>query len=123
MRRRLLYAQLIAVALLAFLDIYFGIGKEYFWTVYWWDIPLHILGGLWVGLATAWAFTVFRKRPTFIVCLCGAVAVGVAWEIFEYVTGTGGSIFMSYPMDTAKDILDDCIGGATAGLLVVRRCI
>ena len=121
MRLRILAMALVVVALVAFLDIYLGIDKGYFWTIWWWDILEHMLGGVALGLAGAWAMLGMGKRPTLAVCLGAAFVVGIMWEIFEYVVfGTGAGIFMSYPLDTLKDVLDDCIGGFTAGLFVTR---
>lgn len=114
MQRRLLYLQLLIVAIIGFLDIYLGIGKEYFLTVWWWDIILHILGGLWVGLATAWALVSLDKHVHLLLCVAAALTIGIAWEVFEYAAHMGGSIFMSYPLDTTKDILDDSLGGILA---------
>lgn len=114
MRRRLLYLQLVVVSLIAVLDIHFGLDRMYFWTLWWFDIPLHILGGAWAGLCTAWLAAHLGYRPTLAICLGGAFLIGGSWEIFEYIFHIGGSAFMSYPLDTAKDMADDVIGGAIA---------
>lgn len=120
MRQRLLILQLIVLVLVAVLDIHFGIGEMYFWRIWWWDILMHMLGGLWVGLVFAYAATYTPYRVSVIHCIIAAFAVGAGWEVFEYVFHMGGSVFMSYPLDTAKDLFDDAVGGALAGL-VVRR--
>lgn len=121
MRLRILAMVLVVIALVAFLDIYFGINKGYFWTLWWWDVMEHMLGGVALGLAGAWAMMGIGKQPTFVACVAAALAVGIVWEIFEYmVFGTGAAVFMSYPLDTLKDIIDDCIGGVIAGLFVTR---
>lgn len=114
MQRRLLYLQLVVVAIIAFLDIYYGLDRMYFWTLWWYDIPMHILGGVWAGLFFAWAALFLDIQPSWRVFVLGAFVVGLGWEALEYFFHMGGNIYMSYPLDTAKDMLDDCIGGALA---------
>ncbi|HTR18658.1 MAG TPA: hypothetical protein VMH91_01595 [Candidatus Paceibacterota bacterium] len=111
-------AQAVIFILIAVLYFYFGFHERYLFTIWWWDIPLHILGGLWVALAGTWFFGLFgiRVRPMQAIAL--AFSVGVAWELFEYLFGIGGSLFMSYPVDTAKDLFDDVLGGAVGALLL-----
>lgn len=120
MQRRLLFAQVVILVAIAVLDIYFGLDKQYFWTVSWWDVLLHILGGIWAGLFGAWLGTILGIRVTLIRCMVFAFAIGTVWEVFEYVAGMGGSVFMSYQLDTAKDLLDDTIGGALAYYLTTK---
>jgi hypothetical protein len=118
--RKLLLAQFIAVVILGFYDIYFGNGLGYYSTISWFDIPAHIFGGLWAGFFALWVGRHVGYRLSIVQCVLCAFAIGVGWEIFEYVTHTGGSPFMSYPVDTAKDLFDDVIGGAIAAYFARR---
>jgi hypothetical protein len=36
------------------------------------------------------------------------------WELMEYLTGLTDSPFMSYPMDSLKDVILDLMGGYLA---------
>jgi len=112
-RRRTLFLDA-AVLVVVVLIVYAGIGKNLFMTIWWWDIPAHVLGGVWVALGYAYLMRLWNKPVTFPACVGVALAVGVGWEIFEYILGIGGSVFMSYAADTTKDLVDDCIGGAIA---------
>lgn len=113
--------QLGVVTLLALLHIYVGIEARLYWTHWWWDIPLHVLGGLWAGLFGAWVLTIFDTRSSLTRCVLAAFLLGTTWEVFEYgVFGANASPFMSYPLDTAKDLFNDVLGGLVAGLLVER---
>jgi hypothetical protein len=119
MRRHFLLAcQLFVLGFLVYWNNVLGLNSQMYFTVSWWDVVSHILGGLWVALCVAWIATFFKRRLSIIECVALAFGVGVAWEIFEYVNGMGGSIFMSYQLDTAKDLLDDAIGGLIAGYFV-----
>lgn len=120
MQRRLLYVQCLVLVVLVFLDVYLGIGQGFYWTIWWWDIPAHILGGLWAGLFGAWLGILYGRRLSVAQCMLFALAVGVGWEVFEYVAHIGGSPFMPYWIDTGKDLLDDGIGGFIAGLVASR---
>lgn len=112
--------QFLLLIFIAFADIYFGLGKMYFWSIWWWDVLMHILGGLWVGLFFAYVATYMPYRIGLAHCIAAALVVGAGWEVFEYLTHIGGSVFMSYPLDVVKDLVDDALGGALAGFIVRR---
>ncbi|MDO8576559.1 MAG: hypothetical protein Q7R90_04570 [bacterium] len=121
MQRRILFMQAVVVAVIGVLDVYFGVGQSYFWTIWWWDILLHVLGGVWAGLLGAWVAGFFGIRITLVRCALFALAIGVSWETFEYINSLGGSVFMSYTADIIKDLFDDTLGGALAYYLVQRK--
>lgn len=109
-----------ALVFLATVGLYFQLGLRggLVFTVFWFDILLHVLGGLWIGLAAAWFFSLLGLRLSAWHVLMLALAGGGMWEAFEYVYDIGGSNFMSYQMDTIKDLVDDGLGGAIAALYV-----
>lgn len=108
------------LALIAVLYLYFGLHERFLFTVFGWDILLHVLGGAWVALAATWFFTLFHVRLGPWQLIAGVVFVGMAWEVFEYVYGIAGSIFLSHQADTIKDLIVDTIGGFAA-LQVLKR--
>jgi hypothetical protein len=89
-------------------------------TVWWFDIPLHVLGGLWAVLFVAWMYRFVDFRLRLWHCIAIAACVGGAWELFEYALGIGGSNFMSYRMDVIKDLVDDIAGGVIAYWITSR---
>lgn len=99
-----------------------------YWTFWWYDIMMHGLGGLLIGLLAGWII-VFPwrglplSRPLFIIVL--TLAIGVMWEIFEYVIGSPAyySSFSSYALDTIFDILMDTAGALAAVLVFNSRYI
>ena len=115
----LLYFQLIAVALLGVVNLYFGVAREFYVTIWWWDIPAHFIGGVWAGFLGAWFIIHWKRRLSIFECAMFALFVGILWEIFEYVNGVGGSAgpFMGYWLDTIKDLIMDTLGGALAGYI------
>lgn len=94
----------------------------FLYSYYWWyDIPLHWLGGLSAGftsLAIMSRAGRFVSRP-FGVALVGAFIFGVFWELFEYYAGITQNTIGSYPLDTLKDLGMDVLGGCTAFVTVV----
>lgn len=113
----LLYAQLATLILLFVLDIWLGLVQGVYFTIWWWDIPTHFLGGVWAGLFAAWLLQKYKKRFLIIQCAAIALSIGVCWEIFEFAFDIGGSIYMSYWADTLKDLLMDTLGGGLAGII------
>jgi hypothetical protein len=121
---------LVIVALLHFSAMYTN-----WYLLYWWfDVLMHFLGGLWVGLSTIWLFydsgffshnfsnnsrfSFEKSRHTLaLITFASLLAVGLGWELFEYSLGlTYIGPWETYPMDTITDIAMDLLG-AYVGLL------
>lgn len=96
----------------------------------WVDIPLHLVGGLWVGLFTLWLYYSDRTRfPekdrtrsfVFTIALVSSMTVGAAWEIFEYVVNllTVGEFYDI--MDMLGDLLNDAIGALSGAVFFMKR--
>lgn len=101
-------------------------GLDGWYMQYWWyDIFMHILGGLAIGLLLASVARVFSWRPRrlFWYIVIGTLCIGLAWEYFEiHYRLTGHPIGSRlYYIDTVIDVIDDIIGGCIAFLLVKRR--
>lgn len=107
----------IGIAALAFLIAALHVvANAYFlyWSVWWFDILMHFLGGLFIAASALWLlrFEVppgIRSRiPVFISVFGAVLIVGVAWEVFEKITGAYNAIH--YTLDTATDIAMDMAG-------------
>ncbi len=95
--------------------LYFDAYEKYWW----WDVLLHFLGGLWVGLSGFWFiykshFLPVPRKTTvnfFMVILLPVLLVGIGWEIFEYMFGLTFVLpGESYRIDTISDIGMDIVG-------------
>lgn len=92
-----------------------------YWTIIWFDLVVHALGGLWVALTLLWLvfhsnyerLHVFRGLGVFLVAIIGTLAVGIVWEFFELATDTAVSPEI-YRIDTALDLLMDTTGALIA---------
>lgn len=114
---RLFIVQALVLALIAFLYLHLGIREGFVFTIFWFDILLHVLGGFWSALAVAWFFSLFGVRLSFFLLFLLVLLIGISWEAFEYVFEIGGSNFMSYEVDTVKDTINDLIGGVVGAAL------
>ena len=92
----------------------YGYQHYYFVRLWWWDIPMHLGGGALAGLIGAWCAAILRIPVKTIHFVTGGLILGLGVEVVEYVTGFGRSPFMSYELDTMKDILNDVIGAVVA---------
>jgi hypothetical protein len=95
--------------------------------VWWFDIPMHLGGGFFVG---SYVLSVFFGKKYFVdytkneltiiafpllVTLC----VALGWEVFEYAFRAGGNPYFSYAFDTGKDIVNGLVGSLCASVAVL----
>lgn len=96
----------------------------WYWRIWWFDMPMHFAGGLWIGLSMLWLifssgrihWTMKRDtRSIFVTGILSVLAIAVLWEIFEYgvdVLFPRGTPYDMY--DTLSDIFWGVCGGAVA---------
>jgi VanZ family protein len=87
---------------------------KFFWyySIGWFDMFMHFLGGFWLGCLLLWLFRVEQMslQSSFFI-LGGVLVVGVLWEIFEvffhqYIAGSPFDL-----RDTLSDLFFDFAGG------------
>lgn len=114
---------LIAIAVVnGFADV-----NHWYWTMRWFDAPMHFAGGMWLaGFGVWWRYS--RRgvsTPSFLmllgVCLLFALGVGLLWEIYEAVVSSLTVGHINAMSDTLGDLLFDTIGGTTVAILVFTR--
>jgi hypothetical protein len=103
----------ILFALLTAGAYWYGTQESLFWAYPWYDIMLHLMGGLSIG---SWASAVvlrMRLRPvaSFMFVIGAILVLAGAWEVFEYVAGLVRE--EGYLVDTTQDILNGLAGGLT----------
>ena len=112
--RPLLYAQLMVVAIIAALHLS-GIAYDLYWRFLWLDVVTHTLGGVWVGLLFFHMRSLFGYVPSLMWSIAGAIAIGVAWEVFEVVAGIPREA--NWAFDTSIDLFMDTLGGVIGAFL------
>jgi len=124
MNKRLLLS---ACALIFFIWAINSLANMFYWysAIWWFDIPMHILGGAFLALLLGAIFfkklISLNKKEIIITVLLGVVIVGAGWEVFEYVVQhlIKGLPLANFP-DSIKDMLMDIIGGFLASFFVLR---
>lgn len=100
-----------------------NIALKFYWyySISWFDMLMHFLGGLWVGLFFSYIF--YDKNPFFkqllTVILC-VLSVGILWEIFEFFIGAIAHDPFSI-RDTTSDIFFDLAGGLFAIFYCLKK--
>lgn len=98
-------------------------------TLWWFDIPMHFLGGVFTALLSLWFFV--RVVPArflpntlwgwVITVLLSVFIVGLAWEMYELIvdliTGAGDYVYL----DAFSDLWNDLAGGCFSLVCFISR--
>lgn len=130
LKQKLFIEQFVLIAVIAILH-YLALKFYFYWTLEWFDILMHFLGGLWVVLFFVW-FLFFSKiikidikryqnRKIFFVSILAVLIVGLLWEVFEICASFVSVQEYGYAFDTSLDLVMDLIGGAIAFLYIKQK--
>lgn len=106
--------------------------NNWYWRFRWMDIPMHFLGGVFIGMIFLWLFKKFfgyldihNRFLVLTVLLLGFVTLaGVFWEFYEFlydlfISSREWGIFTNQGVqDTISDLFFDILGGFTAAVLM-----
>lgn len=98
-----------------------------YWTTSWFDLIMHTLGGILVGLIAGFIFYVtgFVKIPnrhylnSFLIITGSVLIVGLIWELWEIFTGMTN--VLSDEIDTIFDVVMDLVGASIAFLYIKNK--
>ncbi|HAS84966.1 MAG TPA: hypothetical protein DCS23_02775 [Candidatus Yonathbacteria bacterium] len=114
---------LVAIAVVnAFADVY-----HWYWTMRWFDMPMHFAGGAWLASFGVWwqyyrrGLVVERFLQILGACLVFALSVGLLWEAYEAVVSFFTVGHMNAIKDTIGDLLFDIMGGTAVAILVFTK--
>ena len=104
----------LVVALLHTMAVYYSL----YWNYLWFDIPMHVLGGLTFGF---WAGAVslrmhFTPARAMLFTATVVFFVSAVWEVFEFISGLT-ALKQGFWLDTVGDIFF-AIAGATLAYLL-----
>ena len=100
-----------------------------YWFFWWYDMFLHLLGGVFIALLVLWVrfFSGYIKKPAifsvrrvFLFTLLGLLVIGIGWEVFERLLGPTWSV-EGYWLDTGIDIALDIVGGVVGWFYFVKK--
>lgn len=127
-RTRLLHILALLVCVIAVLHIA-AIVFYLYWELWWYDMLLHLLGGVFIVLFVLWIrfFSGYVAVPAhfelgraFLFTLFWLLVIGIGWEAFERALGHTWSI-EGYWLDTTIDVAFDIAGGTVGWFYFVRR--
>ena len=105
-----------------FIVNYFATKFHYYSSIWWFDMPMHFMGGLWLGLVFMWFFwgQEFNYKLVLKIIL-GVLIVGVSWEIFEVILNSYTIRDPFSTLDTVSDICFDLAGGFISIFYFAKR--
>jgi len=111
--------------------------RHWYWTVRWFDIPMHYLGGVFSAMVFYWLFSEAiailsdQKVPFWVLfafALGWVALIGVVWELSEYASdmillGRMEVIERAQQgmRDTMEDLSLDLLGGASVAVFLRFR--
>jgi hypothetical protein len=122
MKKRVLPASIAWLAVIVFIINLAAMKFFWYYSISWFDMFMHSLGGFWLGLFFFWLIPVRIVSLKFILqAMGGVLLVGIFWEIFELFTQQyiAGNPF-SLP-DTISDLFFDLAGGFLALIYSFRK--
>lgn len=95
-----------------------------YWSVWWFDVIMHFLGGVLVAftaysLSLSSHFSKFFRSGVVWKIMLFTLAVGVVWEIWEVANGWTAST-EPHSVDTTLDLVMDILG-ASYGIKLFRK--
>lgn len=103
----------------------------WYWRIWWFDMPMHFAGGLWVGLSVLWFVFLsgrFKRNiqqntlSIFAVGIFSVLTIAILWEIFEYIVYIIIPHATPYSIsDTLGDITLGVLGGLTASFVFLKK--
>ena len=100
----------------------------FYWTLWWFDIMMHFLGGIIGGFITIWFLFdsdifythVPSGKETALLAFAVVLMVAVLWEVFEYKAGLTGSE-PRYISDVFSDLAFGTLGATLAGMVAAKE--
>ena len=112
--------------LIVCITVFNFLANKFYWysSIWYFDIFMHFLGGLWLGGLFLWLFWPNKLSTTLVAkVIAGVLLVGIGWEIFElmfvnYVAQNSFDV-----VDTSMDLVLDVLGGLSAILYFNKKII
>lgn len=123
--RRVLAAFILLIALANGAILYWHL----YFHIWWLDIPMHLIGGLWVSLfVLSWYYRTRHFDPkvpypffVFALAIAATMSIGLFWELFEFSVD---EIVVTFPthslFDTLLDLVMDFLGAVIGAGIFIR---
>jgi hypothetical protein len=96
---------------------------HWYFSIWWFDMPMHLLGGFWLGLFIIWLLKIKEISLSEIIkILLGFLIVALGWEVFEISVDR---IITQNPFNTLDTLSDVCfgLGGALLSIFYFEKKI
>ena len=103
------------------------LGEKFHWdyTLWYFDIVMHSLGGAWVGLFFIYFFSRIGQahpaRKFFLKVFLASLLAGILWEFYEFYIYQIVSLIRFDVVDVATDVVCDALGAGLAFLYYGKR--
>lgn len=111
----------------------------WYWRFWWFDIVMHILGGLVLSLFVLWFYGLYDPRGLaespelllFALAVSAVILIGLFWELFEFTTDAFNRLSLVPKeifalqvgvIDTLTDLLSDIAGAFIGSLIFLKLC-
>ncbi len=122
MNRKKLFNRLASLVIFISLINFLAIKFHWYYSIWWFDMPMHFLGGMWVGLFHIW-YLIHRELSAKEIgqVILGVFIVAFAWEAFEFILNAQ-TVKNAFDLrDTVSDLFFGLSGGFTAIFYVFLR--
>ena len=114
--------RLICLIFLIFILNYLAMKFYWYSSMWYFDMPMHFLGGIWLALALSWFFKIKEISLSLVIkIIFGVLIIGVLWEIFEIIVNNYTTQNPFNLLDTLSDIFFDLSGGCFAILYFLKK--
>ncbi len=132
MDRNRLFKPVVYLALFIFFADMLADKFYWYYSVWWFDMPVHFLGGFWEGIFFIWYFSEVRlpflRRPirnlnwqTLMQMLIFVFLIGVSWEAGQFLTSNYIGLEPLVVFDAVSDVFFDLLGGVVAIAYVMHK--
>ena len=116
MDRKRLFKTLTRLIVLIFILNYIATKLYWYVSIWFFDMPMHFLGGLFLGLSIIWILSYKNlslelSLKLIFKILLGVLVIGVSWEIFEILFNNIIAQMPFNTLDTISDVFFDLAGG------------
>lgn len=134
MNRKKLFIRIATLIFLIFVFNALALWLHWYSALLWLDIPMHILGGFWLGLFFIWLFSfkeieVFedflnkKNFKFFLKILFFVLIIGILWEVFEFMINESITRNLFDTIDTFSDLVFDLLGAIFSIYYVSKKIV
>ena len=114
--------KLVMLGFIIFLLNYLAVQFYWYTSIWYFDIIMHFLGGIWVGFMIIWFLKIkLISSKTILQIILGVFLIGVLWEFFEIILNDYTTQNPFNILDTVSDIFCDLAGGTFATLYFLKK--